>query len=306
DVANPFRYRDPDKLPGRTPAARLSSESHNFSRIFSGAFYDVLIGIYERLRKENAAMTPDIALTQARGDAGHLLAQGLVLAPKGDALFKTIAVAMLAASQQISGGKYFAILKKAFVARRLLKGREADAVRETAGAVHTQTSALAGVANVLPALRPRWELPETRLGEDLPSGIRQWMALHKSDFRLVDEQTRSDQSRVLHYAAPRRVEFTGNSLGVANGAQVTMADAVAVQVDRTGKVVASHYHQVDRGQEKRARDHIAKLVARKRVYAAKHGEAVDPAELIAQKKPYYIAYDEQGNKRIRRAFIACG
>jgi G3E family GTPase len=88
--------------------------------------------------------------------------------------------------------------------------------------------------------------------------------------------------------------------------RVTMADAVAVQVDRAGQVVASHYHQVDQGQEKRARDHIAKLVARKRVYETKAGEAVDPAELIAQKKPYYLAYDEQGNKRIRRAFIACG
>ncbi len=306
DVANKFRYRDPDKLPGRTPAARLSSESHNFSRVFSGAFYDMLVGINERLRKENAAVTPDAALAQARGDAGHLLAQGLTLAPKGDALFKTIAVAMLAASQQIDGGKYFATMKKAFVARRLLKGREADAARGTAGVVHTQTSALAGVASVPVTLRPRWELPETRLGEDLPSGIRQWMALHKSDFQLVSEQTRSDQSRVLHYAAPRRVEFTGSALGVANGAQVTMADAVAVQVDREGKVVSSHYHQVDRGQEKRVRDHVAKLVARRRVYEAKQGEAVDPAELIAQKKPYYIAYDEQGNKRIRRAFIACG
>ena len=85
-----------------------------------------------------------------------------------------------------------------------------------------------------------------------------------------------------------------------------MTSAIAVQVDRDGKIVSSHYHQVDRGQEKRARDHVAKLIARKRVYAAKEGEVVDSAELMAQRKPYYIAYDEQGNKRIRRAFIACG
>ncbi len=306
DVANPFRYRDPDKLPGRAPATRLSSESHNFSRIFSGAFYDVLIGIYEQLRKENAALSPDAALMQARNDAGHLLAQGLMLAPQGDALFKTIAVAVLAASQQDSGGKYFAILKKPFVARRLLKGHEANALRETAGTGHTQTSTRAGVASVPLATRPTWELPTTRIGEDLPSGIRQWMLVHRTEFRLVDERARRDQGRVLHYVAPQRVEFTGDALGVANGAVVTMTSAIAVQVDRDGKIVSSHYHQVDRGQEKRARDHVAKLIARKRVYAAKEGEVVDPAELMAQRKPYYIAYDEQGNKRIRRAFIACG
>jgi hypothetical protein len=132
------------------------------------------------------------------------------------------------------------------------------------------------------------------------------MAVHKTEFRLVNEQARRDQGRVLHYVAPRRVEFTGDALGIANGAVATMTNAIAVHVDRDGAVVSSHYHQVDRGQEKRARDHVAKLIARKRVYAAKAGEAVDPEELIAQKKPYYIVYDEQGNKRIRRAFIACG
>jgi hypothetical protein len=306
DLANPFRYREPDQLPGRTPAARLSSESHNFSRIFSGAFYDSLIGIYEQIRRENPAATPDAALVQARGDAGHLLAQGLVLAPRGDALFKTIAVAMLKAGRQNLGGKYFATLKKAFVARRILKGRETDAVSETAGAGHTQTSALARVVAVPVAARPRWELPETRVGEDLPSGIRRWMDLRKREMRLVDERRQRDQSRVLYYAASRRVEFGGDALGVASGVSVTLADTVAVQVDRDGKIVSSHYHQVDRGQEKRVRDHVVKLAARQRLYQAKAGEAVDPAELIAQRKPYFVDYDEQGNKRIRRAIIACG
>ena len=309
DLANPFRYREPDTLPGRTPAAQLSSESHNFSRVFSGAFYDVVVGIYEQLRAGVTGASPwlpDAALAQACSDAGYLLAQGLSLAPKGDAPFKMIAAAMLTAGQQNFGGKYFRILKQVFVARRLLRGREADALRETAGTGHTQTSALSKVVSVQVTTRPRWELPETRVGEDLPSGIRQWMALHKRDLRLVDERTRRDQSRVLHYATPRRVEIKGDALGVANGAVVTVADVVAVQVDRDGKVVSSHYHQVDRGAEKRIRDHVAKLAARKRVYAAQAGQVIDPSELIAQRKPYYIAYDDEGRKRIRRAFIACG
>ena len=307
DLANKFRYRDPDKLPGRTPAARLSSESHNFSRVLSGAFYDVLIGIYDQVRRGNAALSSDAALAQARGDVGHLLAR-IDARPKRRCAvpFKTIAVAMLTAGQQNSAGKYFAMLKKAFVARRLLKGREADALRETAGAGHTQTRARAGVASVPPAARPTWELPTTRVGEDLPLGIRKWIPVPKTEFRLVVEPTRREQGQVLHYVAPRQVAVRGDALGVASSAMVTMADAVALQVDREGKVVSSHYHQADRGQEKRVRDHVAKLVARKRVYEAKPGERVEPAELIAQRKPYYIAHDEQGYKRIRRAFIACG
>src|SRR5574341_1466453 len=37
DAVNKFRYRSPDTLPGRAPASRLSSESHSFSRVFTGA-----------------------------------------------------------------------------------------------------------------------------------------------------------------------------------------------------------------------------------------------------------------------------
>jgi hypothetical protein len=306
DLANKLKYRDPRTLPARAPAATLSSESHNFSRIFSGALYEVLVGIYEKLRRENAAWTPDAALAHARAVTGHLIAQGVTLAPGGDAPFKTLAVALLIASRQNFGGAYFAILKKAFVARRLLKGREAEVLRGPAGALYAQTSALADVASAPLGSHPTWELTETRVGEDLPSGIRKWLPVRKTEFQLMREQTRRDQTRVLYYAAPRQLEFKGDALGAANGARVTLADAVAVQVDADGGVVSSHYHQVDRGQEKRVRDHVAKLIARERVYATRAGEAIDPAELLAQKKPYYIAYDDRGDKRIRRAFIACG
>lgn len=306
DLANPYRYRDPAHLPARAPATRLASESHNFSRIFSGALYDVLVGVYEQTRREQTTASPDAALAHARAVTGRLFAQGVLLAPQGDALFKTMAVALLTASLQNFDGAYFPILKRVFVARRLLKGRETDALRAAAGALHTRTSALEGVTSVPLAQQPTWELPTTRVGEDLPSGIRRWMPVPKTEFRLVREQGRRDQTRVLYYAAPRRVQFTGESLGAANGAVATVADAVAIQLDPQGLVISSHYHQFDRWQEKRARDHVAKLIARQRVYATREGETIEPAELIAQKKPYYLAYDEQGNKRIRRAFIACG
>jgi hypothetical protein len=80
---------------------------------------------------------------------------------------------------------------------------------------------------------------------------------------------------------------------------------VAVQVDSDGAVMATQLHQFDRAYEKRVHDHVAKLVARNRVHEARGGEAVDTEKLITQRQPYFIAYDVQGTKRIRRAFIAC-
>jgi hypothetical protein len=305
DAVNQFKYRDPATLPGRAPASKLSSESHSFSRVFSGAFYDLLVAIYTQLRGENAALSPDAALAQARADAGHLLAQGLVLAPKGDAPFKTIASSMIAVEEQSFGGKYFDALKKTFSARRILKASEANALKKVGGGGHTQTSAL-GTASASVGAPLTVDPASLRIGEDLPSGFRVAMRAPKQEFRLIEERTQRDASRVLHYTSERRIELKGKALGAASGAVVDVADALAIQVGRDGKVVSSHLHRTDRAHQQRIRDHVEKLVARGRVYEAREGEQVDPAALIEQKKPYYIAYDEQGRKRIRRAFIACG
>ena len=304
DAVNNFKYVAPDTLPGRAPASQLSSESHSFSRVFSGAFYDLLVAIYEQLRGENAALSPDDALAQTRTDAGHLLAQGLVLAPKGDALFKTIASAMITAEEQNFGGRYFDALKNTFSARQILKASEANALKKTGGGGHTQTSAL-GTASASVGAPLTIDPSSLRIGEDLPSGFRAAMQAPKQEFRLVEEHARGDAGSVLHYSSERRMELKGKALGAANGAVVDVPDSLAVQVDRQGRVVSSHLHETDRAHQRRIRDHVAKLVARDRVYEAREGEQIDPAVLIDQKKPYYIAYDEQGNKRIRRAFIAC-
>ena len=45
NAANSFFYRDPSTLPPSAPASGLSSEPHSFSRVFTGAFLDVLAGL---------------------------------------------------------------------------------------------------------------------------------------------------------------------------------------------------------------------------------------------------------------------
>jgi hypothetical protein len=145
-----------------------------------------------------------------------------------------------------------------------------------------------------------------RIGEDLPSGYRRAVQAPREEFHLVEDRPRRDASHVLHYAAARQMELKGKTLGAARGVVVDLTDSLAVHVDREGRVVSSHLHKSDRGHQQRIRDHVAKLVGRGRVYEAREGETVDPAELIGQKKPYYIAYDPSGAKRMRRAFIACG
>lgn len=306
DAVNKFKYAAPDTLPAKAPASQLSSESHNFSRIFSGAFYDVLVGIYGQLRQENSALPADGALAQARLDAGHLLAQGLLLAPKGDAAFKTIAASMLTANAQNFGGKYLAVLKQAFVARRILSASAVRGVASTQGARLTTTSALAGTASASIGAAVTVDTQSVRIGEDLPSGFRQAVQVPKQEFHLTETRTRRDASRVLQYTSTRTVQLKGKAMGAASGAVVDVSDGLAIHVNSSGTVISSHLHKSDRAHDKRIRDHVEKLVARGRVYATREGETVDPAMLIEQKKPYYLAYDQTGAKRIRRSFIACG
>lgn len=303
DVVNKFRYRDPDQLPARTPASKLSSESHNFSRVFSGAFYNLLVAMYTQLRQADANLAADAALEQARYDAGHLIAQGLLLAPRGDALFKSIVTAMFAADAQMFAGRYFSALRKAFVGRRIIQAAEADALKKSAGGGVLKASARGITA--MSAAPVSVETIERKIGAPLPSEFIQMLRERRHDMRLMDDIERRDASRVLHYESTRTSELKGKSFGIAAGAKIDLSDAVAVQLAQDGSVIAAQLHRADSAYEKRIQDHIVKLVERKRVYDTREGEQVDAEKLIGERKPYYIAYDDAGDKRVRRAFIAC-
>lgn len=303
DAVNKFRYRSPDTLPGRAPASRLSSESHSFSRVFTGAFYDLLMNIYHQLRKENASLSPDAALAQTRNDVGRLLAEGLALAPKGDAAFKTIAASMFTVNAHKFSGKYFDALYKAFVGRRILKASEASKLKATRRAGLTRVSAL-GTTRVEIETPASLENVNVRADAELPAQVRASLKAPKKDFRLVAEDQRPGGGSVLHYRVAREMELKGAGAGVARGATVTLWDSIAVHVAQDGRMISAHHQRTDRAHEKRIRDHVAKLVERGRVYAAQEGERIDPSALIARKQPYYIAYDPDGKKRIHRAFIA--
>ena len=50
---NNFTYTIPEKLSKNGLDSKITSEPHNFSRIFTGAWYDILVGIYEDQLKNN-------------------------------------------------------------------------------------------------------------------------------------------------------------------------------------------------------------------------------------------------------------
>lgn len=106
------------------PTNELSRQEHNYSRLFTGAVYDILVGIYERFKEHN--LPQFVALYRARDVVGHLLVTAIEAGPVGEFYFSDMAKAFLTADAVLYNGKYHAILRYVFDKRAILKKASAD------------------------------------------------------------------------------------------------------------------------------------------------------------------------------------
>ncbi len=111
DARNRFRYSPPEKLRPGAPDSALAPEPHSFSRVFSGAFYDTLLGV---LARELARDSGEAGLEAARLATGRLLARAIETMPPGEARYRSIALRMRALDQAEAGGTATPALEAAF------------------------------------------------------------------------------------------------------------------------------------------------------------------------------------------------
>lgn len=143
NAANSFFYQNPNTLPPNAPASELSSESHSFSRVFSGAFLDALAGMFETGPAVPAGDdADDLAVISA--DAGRLVVEGVRVAPAGAGYFGQVAAGMIQADQSLFAGRYRSALTTAFVRRGILSPESAvslvRSLRSAAGAFGVATA----------------------------------------------------------------------------------------------------------------------------------------------------------------------
>jgi hypothetical protein len=110
-----------------SPETNLTRESHNYSRLFSGAFYDMIVGVYERLKQE---VNPRIAIYRARDIVGYILMCAVELGPVGEFEFSDMAMAFLNAEAVLYDGEYADILMHVFDERHILSRPEAESWRK--------------------------------------------------------------------------------------------------------------------------------------------------------------------------------
>ncbi len=105
------------------PMERLSRQEHNYSRVFTGAAYDILVGVYEWFRGQDV---PDfVAIYRARDVLGHLLVMAIEAGPVGEFDFADMARSFLMADAILYDGRYEPLLIDTFAERNILSREDA-------------------------------------------------------------------------------------------------------------------------------------------------------------------------------------
>jgi hypothetical protein len=118
NAVNSFTYIDPTNLPQGAPASQLSSEPHSFSRVFTGAFLEILAGMLTKRAADPSAPTEQ-ELLAVSGEMADVLVEGVTRAPVVPNWYAQVAAAMVQASGDRNAA-YPGILRAAFARRSIL------------------------------------------------------------------------------------------------------------------------------------------------------------------------------------------
>ncbi|MEA2711949.1 MAG: hypothetical protein QOF78_4550 [Phycisphaerales bacterium] len=190
NAVNSFFYESPETLPTNAPASMLSSESHSFSRVFTGGFFEAL----GNMLAVQATTPKEDDLLQVSNDAGKLMATAVMTAPVTPNYYASVAGQMLEAE---GGGRYADAIQSAFVRRGILSVSSAVAVRRAAATrapIGGRRGAAAGTAGMGIA----------DAGVDRPMGMRR-IVVPAEEYGLGDKplivQAPAEQPRLAAAAA---------------------------------------------------------------------------------------------------------
>lgn len=87
-----FKYKNPLELPSNAPEEVLSSECHSFGRVFSSAWYNIFVNIYNLELTRNSALE---SIKKARDISFKILLDAVILSPKVNNYHEALAKCMI-------------------------------------------------------------------------------------------------------------------------------------------------------------------------------------------------------------------
>jgi hypothetical protein len=199
---NAFQWSDPTTLPPDAPANKLSGEVHSFSRVFTGAFYDVIRNVYNAGNKKGS-----MALRKASRTAGKLLVAAVRVVPAAPNTFRGVGQRMVQADVTMNKGVDATAISDAFAAHGL-----------------TLPAPAMSLPVPLPGQTRSGAAPELRRRLGVPSGTR--IELTPVDTELHGE--------IAHVSAYRPVPLDGVGL---QGVQVLVPGVARVATTRRGRSI---------------------------------------------------------------------
>ncbi|HEY6066701.1 MAG TPA: hypothetical protein VIY96_11115 [Thermoanaerobaculia bacterium] len=272
DAVNPFDYRSPRSLPEDADADALSREPHSFSRVVTGACWDVLVRLF--LAERRGSTDDSSALRRAARELGRLLVAAASSAPAGAAFFRRFARELAAAGNEAQHAE----ITDALASRALLAPE--DARKPTGRPDRIAAMAVGGGAlptRVLEAVR-----------ESLGASREEEIVLRPA----ADGSLRGRRARDLVLSGPE--------YGPADGAAVEISDSFDVAVEETGYVSAARVERAGPEEDEDAREFVRTLARAGRI-AAEH-EDHDSERLYREGKSHFVTRENDGVRRLRRSW----
>lgn len=252
NAINPFVDQPFDTIPYDVSDAdtMLSRQEHNYSRVFTGAFWDIFAAIYDELRETSA---PFIAVTQARREVGQLLMLALDLSPVGELTYGDMACAFLTADQIMGSGQRSALLRAAFIARQILTDAEITSHIEHLAALpaivlpESMPHMLAAAAFYEGMVAPYFGWPT--VGTTTPLGIVRNAVNHT----------------FLTFFETRPVTLTGNEYSSVQGAVVDMFGGVTLMFDADRQLRSAVYRPVNDEDVRQIQQNVQDLLRTGRI-----------------------------------------
>ena len=239
DANNDYLYLKPESLPENAPPEVLTAEPHSFSRIFTGAFWDILAEVSDDFRQQ--CQDPRQALISSRDVMARLLARTVELGPNRLNRLSQMGKAMIEADRHYFQSEYAIIIEKTLQTRNLLPLSGPESPTFSRGQTPTN---LAEADRMLKTQQTGVQLPDDLKAE----------ALWKNDLGET----------FVRYDAVREVDLDSSTC-------TDLAASLTLAMDAQGSVFHALWEPVDETSIELARQEVAGCRKRERGYVSQPG-----------------------------------
>lgn len=190
DAVNVFHYINPSKLPKKAPHDKLAAECHSFGRVFTSAWYEMLVCFYDLYMRKGEK--PVRALALAREMAFRIFLEAVPATPRTPRYFQAAARAMIAIANA-KGEEFAAITRRIFEEWKILtpqvkmlSNKSWDEVRDSIK--ETDEVLTDGDTTIVRATSTK----TIKLGDYIPEGMVSAMSVGGHDLADVEIEVAND------------------------------------------------------------------------------------------------------------------